>query len=402
MLVPSVLFAQGFFFESSAPITTNSHQAVIADMNGDGLPDIVSRDSEGPFRDSSTNVSVFTNYGPGRFALATSVAPLTNKVISLGVADMNNDGRPDLITSHFGPEFWIDQPIVVMTNDGRGGFALQSSVSINRVGMLSPADVNGDGWVDVVYLMPSTGFGVITNTGGGDLVFARSNLVMYYPVALAMGNFNQDDRPDVYVVVDEGPSATFTNDGAGTFTMAQAIAGWDVAATGDSFGIGAWTNGGGLSMALVGSFTAVDVDADGRRDWITATAISNRFCIYTNDGAGRVTLADRPMTPTAPNFVAADDLNGDGRVDLVSVNRGVLSILWNRPGLAVAAERPFPGALVVSWPFTGPEWRLESTTNLFSATTVWTEVPAPYFTNGLRLRRIQANPPSGTYYRLRK
>ena len=61
-------------------------------------------------------------------------------------ADVNNDGKLDLITANY-----LDGTLTVLTNDGSGGFVLASSPNIHDASFsVCAADVNGDAKVDLI------------------------------------------------------------------------------------------------------------------------------------------------------------------------------------------------------------------------------------------------------------
>jgi hypothetical protein len=69
------------------------------------------------------------------------------------------------------------------------------------------------------------------------------------------------------------------------------------------------------------SVIAVDINADGHRDLISANSVANTLSVLTNNGKGGFFLASSPATLNeAPDAVAAEDMNGDGRVDLISTD----------------------------------------------------------------------------------
>ena len=70
---------------------------------------------------------------------------------------------------------------------------------------------------------------------------------------------------------------------------------------------------------------AVDVNGDGKVDLISANGLENTLSVLTNNGNGGFTLASSPIVGSQPRWVAAADVNGDGKVDLISANYGGLS-----------------------------------------------------------------------------
>jgi hypothetical protein len=70
-------------------------------------------------------------------------------------------------------------------------------------------------------------------------------------------------------------------------------------------------------------------------DLICANGGDNALTILTNNGTGRFGWYASPSVGFTPTAVAAADLNGDGKLDLISVNYGVgtLSVLFNMTAL---------------------------------------------------------------------
>ena len=128
-------------------IPSSVHQILTADMNGDGILDLV-------FTSSGSNVvSIFFGDGKGDFSLGESVT-LKQTSPSIQLGDVNGDGKIDIVAAG-----------QVMLNKGSGIFA--SVLSANAGGLL--IDVNGDGKLD------SVGYGskgVVVSKGSGTGTFA--------------------------------------------------------------------------------------------------------------------------------------------------------------------------------------------------------------------------------------
>lgn len=126
-------------------------------------------------------------------------------------ADMNNDGSMDLVTlSGSGYISWFE-------NEGANSWALQHVVAIvSDAESIALADVDGDGYQDVLVAVGSVG------DNGGDKVklvehnwgtsYAVRDLLPEYTFGashIAVADLNNDLLPDVVVVSQDCPDATY-------------------------------------------------------------------------------------------------------------------------------------------------------------------------------------------------
>jgi hypothetical protein len=89
------------------------------------------------------------------------------------------------------------------------------------------ADVNGDGWLDVIEVEPNK-LSVLVNTNGEfSSVFSTT---LQYGYSVAAGDVNSDNRPDIYVMRgtdtagNNAPDQVYLNDGNGaSFTRMSSI-----------------------------------------------------------------------------------------------------------------------------------------------------------------------------------
>src|ERR1035438_6583431 len=110
------LQAQVSFNLSSSPGVGNDPNSVAAaDVNGDGKLDLISANYYG------SSLSVLTNNGSGGFVLSGTYT-VGNGPIQVVTADVNGDGKVDLIAVNQG-----SSTLTVLTNNGNSGFVLASS-----------------------------------------------------------------------------------------------------------------------------------------------------------------------------------------------------------------------------------------------------------------------------------
>jgi hypothetical protein len=180
-------------------------------VNGDGRPDLISANG------SANTLTVLTNNGSGGFVLASSpgVGSVFSGPISVTSADVNGDGRPDLISANL-----FAHTLTVLTNNGSGGFVLSSSpgVGTNPYSVTS-ADVNGDGWPDLISANrgPNT-LTVLTNNGSGGFVLASSPGVGDGPQSVTAADVNGDGTPDLISANFFGHTLTVLFNAATLFT----------------------------------------------------------------------------------------------------------------------------------------------------------------------------------------
>ncbi len=138
-------------------------------------------------------------------------------------------------------------------------------------------------------------------------------------------------------------AGTFSGDGAGVTNVNLALnSGGSIRlGTGDfilnsSPGVGNTPN----------SVTAADVNGDGKVDLISANYAANTLTVLTNNGSGGFMLASSPAVGSHPYSVVAADVNGDGKPDLISANfsASTLTVLTNNgSGGFVLASSPGVG-----------------------------------------------------------
>ena len=298
---------------------TSQNSLLAADLDGDGRPDLVTKSAVGG------GVTVLMNAGAGAFS-----APLGYlsgvSVSAMRLADVDGDGAPDLeVTSSYGSSDGLS--LNVLLNDGTGAFADPVVYPMSNAPMtLDVADLNGDGRPDLVV---SDGLGEVTvllNQGGGAFTAGTPTPRQAGGASLALGDMNGDRASDL-VVADFGQLSVYLNDGRGGFGAPIV------------YGVPE----GGLTLA--------DLEGDGALDVVIKYEGDGHVAVLSNDGEGTLAVPPVAVGGSAMQVLATGDLDGDGHVDLALAGQssnGASSVMRVALNDGTGA---FPS--VVDYPFAG-------------------------------------------------
>lgn len=163
---PGALFVQtksGGFKPSPQPafVTDSLSEdvdAVFADVNGDGAPDlyVVSGGNEAANGSPELADRLYLNDGKGHFTRSANIPAIRLNKAAVAVADVNHDGAPDFFIAG-APEagkFGAIPESYLLMNDGKGHFQKAAiSEALKHAGMIRStvfADLDNDGWPDLV------------------------------------------------------------------------------------------------------------------------------------------------------------------------------------------------------------------------------------------------------------
>ena len=274
----------------------------MADVNGDGHPDLVVADGNGESVTSPTGannglniLSVLDNQGNGTFAAAVGYGRFSsgiNDAQSIAVVDANADGHPDVVVTDL-----TQDTVDVLLNNGTGAFATPTFVGVGTYpGPVVAADLNGDGTADLCVLNQSAGT-VTPLLGHGNGSFGQDT---YDPATAApvvtLADVTGDGKPDLIAVLGGNTVDVSADLGDGTFAAPVTV-----------------YTGSGLGAAV-----AADVNGDGSADLVVPTA--SGLAVLLNRGTGTFAAAvTYAGVCTAP---VVGDVTGDGLPDVVGLGTG--------------------------------------------------------------------------------
>lgn len=341
---PSVPYAAGSGTDHPYP-----KSIAAGDLDGDGDPDLAISSYSG------SSVRIFLNNGDGTFAPHVDYASVQSSQ-SLAIGDVNNDGKLDLVLAAAN-----EGGISVHLNQGNAVFSQHTEYTI--IGYLyapqsvALADLDGDGFLDAAYSTSNGAPGLtgyFHNNGDGTFALAMVQDVPQFGKAVACGDLNGDGRPDLAIGDSTGTISddlmVFFNLGGGRFgtkldfsitdwTESNALGDFDGDGRLDVLAVSFVENGGvntfiynqgGGAFAVDARLTncgpqpgvvAADFDGDGLSDFAT-TCDNYQIRVNINRGGGTFTETGYIVGPDPPVDVgawsiAADDLDGDGRPDLI-------------------------------------------------------------------------------------
>jgi hypothetical protein len=362
LVLAPVAFGQTFTSAVSYNAGNNANplSLAVADVNGDGKRDIITGNN------GSSMVGVLLGNGPGTFqAVATTSAGSGSMPNDIAVADVNADGKADVITANYGTN-----SVGVLLGNGNGTFAAAVAYSTGSGSQpygLAVADVNGDGKADIITANSATSsIGVLLNTGTG--TFAA--MVAYptgtaTPVNVAVGDVNNDGKADIVACINFNSAVgLLLGNGNGTFQALSTIAltnkpnnlvladlnadskldiitssdnnsGYATVQLGNGNGTFATATSYTLSSnSFTNSLAVADVSGDGKPDIITANPGNYTTGVLKNNGTGTfaaVQTFSAGSSGSMPYDVVAADVSGDGKPDIITANvsANTVSVLLN-------------------------------------------------------------------------
>jgi uncharacterized membrane protein len=343
-------------FRKAVPHKTsgyNPYSVAIADVNGDGKPDLIIANEEQRKTDPEGSISVMFGRGDGTFHAAVNYSSGGESAYSVAVADVNGDGKLDLVVANgcFGSDCSAGSVGVLL---GKGDGTFKKAV-IYRSGAASVfgshvavGDLNGDGKLDLAVANTGSGcgsgcpeglIGILLGNGDGTFRKAKTYRTGGFDGIgwVEIADVNGDKKPDLVVAnycatecsypPVEGSVGVLLGNGDGTFKAVK---------TYPSGGDGA------------ASVAVADLNNDGKPDLLVANcgpeacgpgSPGGNVGVLIGNGNGTFKPVVNYPAANSPFDVVAADVNGDGKLDIVVSNWGTPNAGTNDGAVTVLPGR---------------------------------------------------------------
>ncbi len=293
-------------------IGTNINEIKIADFDSDGKMDIAVSSAFGV-----NGISIFRNIStPSSISFApTQVIPFSEEIWGLVIGDIDGDGRPDFVTYNY-----ADSIVFFKNTSTNGSISFVKELSIKVVGDVPSAlsDMDGDGKLDLVSCDEINRFISIfkNNSSGGAFSFSTpfhfSTGSGNLPIDTEIVDLDGDSKKDIVVSHEGGRFSIFRNTSTlGNISLATKQ---DFISSGShpyfSLKVGDLDGDGKIDIAIPNSTGAGGTNAH------TVNIFRNTSTIGNINFAARQNFA----TDFIPGSLSIGDLNGDGKLDLVTGN----------------------------------------------------------------------------------
>jgi hypothetical protein len=299
--------------------TEFSKGVVSVDFNGDGFPDVVALSSIHPSAAPGSNLKAYLSTAAGAFAAPALTADGFDPLF-IASADLNGDGWMDVVSASYD-----DGALSVFFNDKASPGTFTSPLVLNSPGASQVAivDMNADGLPDLI----SADFNVSLFVQSSPGTFGAP-IPLYSGGAnwVAVGDLNGDGAPDVALTDAVGVQVLMHSGAASATTFAAPVT--------------VFTQTANLDVAGANIIAIADVNGDGLNDLVITDpgptgGMSPTVNVLLQDPAHHGSFLAPVSYPIAaqdlPQSILLNDLQGTGKLDIVIGGQQTVTVLLHDP-----------------------------------------------------------------------
>ena len=338
----------------------------VGDLNGDGVPDVVTADA------GSDSMSVLIGNKDGTYQPRV-VYKTGQNPSSVTLADLDGDGKLDAIVTNND-----DNTITIWWGNGDGTFGPATTLLNTGSGphRVAVGDLDGDGHLDFA-VVNWTGTSATVFYGNGNRTFTSQTLGTWgAPDSIAFGNLTNSGKLDI--VVGGERETVYVNQGGRQFKQtgnfqpgfhSDNVIIKDINGDGKGDVISAsqhesvlnilYGNGDGtlddntndiITYGLSGGATSLimtDVNGDGIGDLIVGYSAGSAISVLIGTADGHFLARSDSSITSAADHVVATKLGGSNNIDLIgsSSTTNAIVLFHGNPGVALGNPVAFPVGL---------------------------------------------------------